>query len=96
MERRLIEWTRVARWYMYFQTKKFGKFRSVLQRKILVNFMAIWCISLPCGTNCGHVVYFVAILVYFSVLVYCTKKNLATVVVVERKKCCEEFPDFWF
>jgi hypothetical protein len=50
---------------VYFQTKNpnLGKFRSVLERKMLVNFMAIWSISLPYGIFYGHLVYFVAILV---------------------------------
>jgi hypothetical protein len=53
---------------VYYQTKNpnFGKFRSVLQRNMLVNFMASWSISLPSGIFCGHLVYFVTILVYFS------------------------------
>jgi hypothetical protein len=45
---------------VYFQTKNpnLGKFRSVLQRKMLVNFMDIWSISLPFGILYGHLVYF--------------------------------------
>jgi hypothetical protein len=62
---------------MYFQTKNpnLGKFRSVLQRKMLVNFMSIWSFSLewnvfwPFGIFCGQFGIF---------LVCCTKKNLAT------------------
>jgi hypothetical protein len=53
---------------IYFQTKhpNFGKFWSVIQWKKLVNSMAIWKILLPFGIFYGHLVYFVAILVYFS------------------------------
>jgi hypothetical protein len=53
---------------VYFQAKnpKLGKFWSVLQRKMLVNFMAMWSILLPFGIFCGHLVCFVVILVYFS------------------------------
>jgi hypothetical protein len=40
---------------------------------MLVNFMAIWCILLPFRIfyGCGH-------FGMFPVLAYCTKKNLAT------------------
>jgi hypothetical protein len=50
------------------QTKitNLGKLRSVLQRKMLVNFMAIRSISLPFGIFYAPLIYFVAILVYFS------------------------------
>jgi hypothetical protein len=55
---------------VYFQTENpdLGKFWNVLQRKMLVNFMAIRAILLPFRTYYlnGHLVYFVVILVYFS------------------------------
>jgi hypothetical protein len=52
--------TRVARWYMYFQTKNtnLGKFWRVLQCKILVYFMAIWYILRLFGVFYGHLVFF--------------------------------------
>jgi uncharacterized Tic20 family protein len=65
----------------YFQTKnpKLGKFWRVLQWKMLAYFMAIWSILLPFGTCiCGHLVNFLVIWSIFPVLVYFTKKNLAT------------------
>jgi hypothetical protein len=40
--------------------------------------MAISSILQPFGVFSGHLVYFVVIRYIFSVLVYCTKKNLAT------------------
>jgi hypothetical protein len=61
----------------YFQTKNsnLGKFWWVFQWKGLVYFMAlfsaVWFILWSFGTFYGY-------LVYFSVLVCCTKKNLAT------------------
>jgi hypothetical protein len=45
---------------------------------LLVYLMALWYISWPFGIFLGHVVYFVAIWYIFSVLVSCTKKNLAS------------------
>jgi hypothetical protein len=48
---------------MCFQTKNtnLGKFRRVLQWKMLVYFMAIWSILRQCGIFCGHLVYFMVI-----------------------------------
>jgi hypothetical protein len=45
---------------VYFQIKNsdLGKFWRVLQRKILVYFMAIWSILRPVGKFCAHLVYF--------------------------------------
>jgi hypothetical protein len=58
---------RVARWYIFKRkNSNFGKFRIVLQGKMLVNFTIIWYISMSFGIFDGHLVYFVAILVYFS------------------------------
>jgi hypothetical protein len=31
-----------------------GQFRSVLLWKMLVNFIAVWSVSLPFGIFCGH------------------------------------------
>jgi hypothetical protein len=49
---------------VYFQTKNpnLGKFWSVFQWNMLVNFMAIWSILLPFH---DHLVYFVVFWVYF-------------------------------
>jgi hypothetical protein len=63
---------------VYFQTKNpnLSKFWSVLQWKKLVNFMDIWPILRPFGIFCGHLVYFVVILVYFSsVGMLCREKS---------------------
>jgi hypothetical protein len=53
---------------VYFQTKNpnLVKFWRVLQRKMLVNFMAILPILLPFGKVYGNLVCFAFILVYFS------------------------------
>jgi hypothetical protein len=58
-----------------FQTKNtnLGKFWRVFQWKILVYFMAIWYILWPFG----HLV------ISPHVLVICTKKNLATLVMIQ-------------
>jgi hypothetical protein len=52
----------------YFQTKNpnLGKFGSVFQWKMFVNFVAMHSISLPFRILYGHSVYFVVILAYFS------------------------------
>jgi hypothetical protein len=49
---------------VYFQTKSaiLGKFWSVLQSKMLANFMEILSILMPFCIFCGHFVYFAAIL----------------------------------
>jgi hypothetical protein len=68
--------SRVARWHI-FRPKILisGKFGSVLQWQMLVNFMAIGSIVLPfCIFHC-HLAYFMVILVYFPVLVCCTGKK---------------------
>jgi hypothetical protein len=67
----------------YFQTKNpnLGKFWRVLQWKMLVYLMTFWSTYFtaignnlwPFGIFCSH-------LVYFPVLVWCTKKNLATLI----------------
>jgi hypothetical protein len=51
-----------------FQTKnpKLGKFRRVLQQKMLGYFMAIWSILVPFGIFCSTLVKFCGHLVYFS------------------------------
>jgi hypothetical protein len=76
---------------VYFQTKNLslGKFWRALNWKQLVYCMVIWSIFRPFGIFYGTLVYFVVIWYIFSVLVYCTTKNLATlmygVLMVENK-----------
>jgi hypothetical protein len=55
-----------------------GKFWRVLQCKILVYFKTIWPVLLLFEIFYGHSVYYVVIWYIFSVLVFCTWKNLAT------------------
>jgi hypothetical protein len=55
-----------------------SKFWSVLLSKVLMYFMDIWSILLSIVTFYGHLVYLVVIWYIFPVLVFCTKKNLAT------------------
>jgi hypothetical protein len=43
-----------------------------------VIFKALWSILRPFGIFCGHLVYFMVSWYIVPVLVYCTKKNLAT------------------
>jgi hypothetical protein len=66
-----------------FQTKNtnLGKFLSLLQWKMLVNFMtilvyftAIWYILWQSGIICGHLVFWYI----FPMVACCTNKNLAT------------------
>jgi hypothetical protein len=54
---------RVARCYMYFQTKNpsSGKFWRVLQLRMLIYFMGIWFILHPFALFYRHLVYFVVI-----------------------------------
>jgi hypothetical protein len=63
-----------------FQTENpnLGKFLRVLLWKILVYFMTIWSSLRPFEILYGHLVYFVEIRYNFPVLVFWTKKNLAT------------------
>jgi hypothetical protein len=44
-------------------------------------FMTIWSILRPIGIFYGHLVYFLVVWYIFPVLVCCTKKNLATLVI---------------
>jgi hypothetical protein len=64
---------------VYFQTKNpdCGKLWRGLQWKMLVYYKAIWSIF---GYIVWSFVIFYGYLVYFPVLVCCTKKNLATLV----------------
>jgi hypothetical protein len=65
----------------YFQTKNpsLGNFWRALQWKMFVSFTAIWSILQPFGIFYGY-------LVYFSLLVCCTTKNLATLLSAKNKK----------
>jgi hypothetical protein len=63
-----------------FQTKNLnlGKFWWTLEWKMLKCFMAIWNILRTLGIFYDHLVHFMLIWYIFTVLVSCTKKNLAT------------------
>jgi hypothetical protein len=67
---------------VYFQTKNpnLGNFWTALDWKMLVYFIAIWNILWTFGILYGHLVHFVFIWYIFPVLVSCTKKNLATLI----------------
>jgi hypothetical protein len=75
---------------LHFQTKNhnLGKFFRVLQRKMLVHFMALSSTLRPFDIFYGHLVCFMAIwyiLWYFAigispVLVRCSNKHLATLI----------------
>jgi hypothetical protein len=64
---------RVARWYIFKpKIPLWVNFGRPWNRKG-------WYILWPFGIHCGHlVIYLVAIWFIFPVLVYCVKKNLAT------------------
>jgi hypothetical protein len=68
---------------VYFQTKNpnLGKFWKVFPWKTLKFFIAILSILWPNGIFNGQLVHFVGIRYIFTVLVFCTEKNLATLVV---------------
>jgi hypothetical protein len=64
---KIIYVSRVARWYILKpKIPIWVKFWSVLQSKILANFMAIWSTLLPFRKFYGNLVYFVVILLYFT------------------------------
>jgi hypothetical protein len=69
---------------VHFHTKNLnlGRFWSVLQRKMSVNFNAIWSILWPFDIFCGHFG------IFFPVLVCCTKKNLATLLRLSAVSAC--------
>jgi cell division protein FtsW (lipid II flippase) len=68
--------------FSHTKNPNFDKFWKALERKILLYFMASWCILLLFGIFRCHFVVFWYILCFFGilflVLVCCTKKNLAT------------------
>jgi hypothetical protein len=61
-----------------FETKNpnFGKFWRVLQWKILVNFMTIWCILRPLEISYGYLVYFVFIRYISPVFWYFVQRKI--------------------
>jgi hypothetical protein len=63
-----------------FQTKYsyLGKFWRALEWKMLVFFIVIWIILRSFGKFYGHLVMLWKCGTFFFVLVYCAKKNLAT------------------
>jgi hypothetical protein len=67
----------------YFQTKIpiWINVRGSYNERWGVYFMAIWSILLQFGILCGHMVYFMVLWYIFPVLVYYTKKNLATLLI---------------
>jgi hypothetical protein len=79
---------------VYFQTKNsnLGKFWRALQWKMIVYLMGFGPILRPFDTFWGHLVYFVVpkLVDFFPVLVFCTKKNLATLTQVEQPKTPQE------
>jgi hypothetical protein len=74
--------SRVARWHIFKPKIPIWVFRYQrdLQWLTLIYFIAVWSILRPFGICCGHLVYSLVIWYTFPVLVYCTNKNLATVV----------------
>jgi hypothetical protein len=68
---------KVARWY---QKTNLGKFWRALEWKRFTHSMAIWNILLPFGIFYGNLVLKWQFGLFSPVLVYCVKKNLATLV----------------
>jgi hypothetical protein len=71
---------RVARWY-FFKPKipirvNFGG--PYVEWKMLAYFWVIWNVSQPLGIFYGRFVMLWSFGIYFPVLVYCVKTNLAT------------------
>jgi hypothetical protein len=68
-----------ARWFVFKpKIRILGKFRRVLQWKRMVYFMDSWSILRSFVIFYGHFVKFVVIWYIFPILVFCNKKNLAT------------------
>jgi hypothetical protein len=66
-----------------FQTKNpnLGQFWRALDGEMLIYFMAIWNILRTFGISYDDLVYiFISVGTFFSVLISCSKKNLATLV----------------
>jgi hypothetical protein len=62
---------------------QFGYILEGLAMEDVGIFLAIWSILRQFGLFYGNLVYFVVIWYIFTVLVCCTKKNLATLVATE-------------
>jgi hypothetical protein len=53
---------RFARWYIFKpKNPNLGKFRTVLELKILEDFIANCNISQPLGIFCGHLIHFMVV-----------------------------------
>jgi hypothetical protein len=71
----------------YFQTKNpnCGIFWEAFEWKILLYFMDIWYFE-SCLLNCIAVWYILCSFgIFLTILVCCTKKNLATLVLIKRE-----------
>jgi hypothetical protein len=79
---------------VYFRTKNpnLGKFWMALEWKMFVYFMVIWNILRPFGIPYGQEVMLWSFDKIFPILVYCVKKNLATLLVLST--CSAFFPVF--
>jgi uncharacterized Tic20 family protein len=62
----------------YFQTKNsnLGKFWRVLQRNMLVHFMALWSTLMPFGIQCGHFLPIVPIYAYIFPFWYVVPRKI--------------------
>jgi hypothetical protein len=69
---------------VFFQNKNtnLGKFPKVLLWTMLVYFMTIGSVLRLFGIFCVHLVHFVFVWYIFPVWASCTKKNLATLLVI--------------
>jgi hypothetical protein len=89
---------------VYFRTKNpdLGKKWRVLEWKMLVYFMVIWNILWSFGIFYGHLVYLwsfgnvVIVGIFYTVLVYCGKKNLATLVTHTVQAATRDIDGFHF
>jgi hypothetical protein len=67
--------TRVARWFIF---PVFGTFWKAFEWKISIAFLTFWHPLWPFALYYGNLVYFVVVCYIFPILVYCIKRNLAT------------------
>jgi hypothetical protein len=70
--------TRVARWFLFEPKIPNWEILEGLAMEDVGVCMAVWSIFLPFGIFYGHFVYFHPFWYILPVLVFCTKKNLAT------------------
>jgi hypothetical protein len=82
--------SRVARWFVSNQTPGFSAFCKPFEWKILICFMSR-CTLWSLASFYGNLAYLVAIRFIIPILVYYTKKNLATLV-SSRKILCMYVP----